>query len=91
MSNTRAERIEATLTEALQPDYLNLIDDSQAHAGDPGAQNGAGHYVVSIVSKQFEGCSMIERHRLVYSALADFMPMEIHALRIKAMTPSEKV
>ncbi|ESS73511.1 transcriptional regulator, BolA protein family [Methyloglobulus morosus KoM1] len=90
MSNSRVERIQATINTALQPDFLDIIDDSQAHAGDPGAQNGAGHYVVSIVSKQFVGCSMVQRHRLVYDALASFMPTEIHALRIKALTPDEK-
>lgn len=90
MSNTRVERIQVMLKDALQPDYLDIIDDSQAHAGDPGAQNGAGHYVVSIVSKQFVGRSMVQRHQMVYSALSSFMPTEIHALRIKALTPDEK-
>lgn len=90
MSNSRVERIQATINAALQPDYLDIIDDSQAHAGDPGAQDGAGHYVVSIVSKQFVGRSMVQRHQMVYSALSSFMPTEIHALRIKALTPDEK-
>jgi len=91
MSNDRVERIQATITAALQPDFLDIIDDSEAHAGDPGAQHGAGHYVVSIVSNQFSGRSMVQRHQMVYSALASFMPAEIHALRIKAITPDEKV
>jgi BolA protein len=90
MSTTRIERIQAMIKDALQPDYLDIIDDSHAHAGDPGAQDGAGHYVVSIVSNQFVGRSMVQRHQMVYSALASFMPMEIHALRIKAITPDEK-
>jgi BolA protein len=90
MNNTRVERIQVMIKDALQPDYLDIIDDSQAHAGDPGAQNGAGHYVVSIVSKQFVGRSMVQRHQMVYSALSSFMPTEIHALRIKALTPDEK-
>jgi BolA protein len=90
MSNSRVERIQATINTVLQPDYLDIIDDSQAHAGDPGAQNGAGHYVVSIVSNQFVGRSMVQRHQMVYSALSSFMPAEIHALRIKALTPDEK-
>ncbi|PPD04513.1 MAG: BolA family transcriptional regulator [Methylobacter sp.] len=90
MNNTRVERIQATLNAALQPDFLDIIDDSHAHAGDPGAQDGAGHYVVSIVAQQFAGRSMVARHQLVYQALASFMPTEIHALRIKALTPEEK-
>jgi BolA family transcriptional regulator, general stress-responsive regulator len=90
MSNTRVERIQDTINAALQPDFLDIIDDSQAHAGDPGAENGAGHYVVSIVSSQFAGRSMVQRHQMVYSALAGFIPMEIHAVRIKALTPEEK-
>ena len=89
MSNSRVERIKTTINDALDPDMLDIIDDSQAHAGDPGAMEGAGHYVLSVVSKAFIGRSMVQRHQLVYSALASFMPKEIHALRIKALAPDE--
>jgi len=70
------------------PDALNIIDESAKHAGHASA-GGAGHFVVEIVSDTFEDQSPIQRHRLVYQALEEFMHSEIHALSIKASTPAE--
>jgi len=44
---------------------------------------GAGHYRVRIASAAFIGRSLLARHRLVYDALADWMPHRIHALAIE--------
>jgi stress-induced morphogen len=46
-------------------------------------------FEVEIVSEQFEGKRLLERHRLVNTALAEQMK-EIHALSIKkALTPAQ--
>ncbi len=47
------------------------------------------HYEAVVVSTDFEGLMKIKRHRLIYQALGDHMISDIHALSIKAMTPSE--
>ena len=47
------------------------------------------HFAASIISEQFDGMSMVARHRLVYQALGDHMQSAIHALSIQAMTPAE--
>ncbi|MGH8245796.1 MAG: BolA family protein [Gammaproteobacteria bacterium] len=73
----------------LAPQRLDIVDDSQQHVGHAGAASGGGHFSVLIVAPGFDGCSGIERHRMVYQALADLMPREIHALSIKALTPDE--
>jgi len=52
--------------------------------------DGDGHHFETlIVSAAFEGCSRIERHRLVYAALGDRMRQEIHALSMRTLTPQE--
>ena len=89
MSTERVALIERHLRAALAPDELQIIDDSAAHAGHAGARSGGGHFNVLIVSHAFAGKSLIQRHRLVYAALDDLMPKEIHALSIKALTPEE--
>lgn len=68
---------------------LELQDDSHLHAGHAGSSGGAGHYTVRIVSPRFDGVSTVARHRLVYSAVRDWMPHRIHALVIVARSPSE--
>lgn len=84
----RAERLASILKQAFQPLRLAINDDSRAHAGHQ--HGGGGHFSVSIASHHFEGKSAIERHRMVYRALGDMMPREIHALSIKAYAPSEE-
>ncbi|MFK5948293.1 MAG: BolA family protein [Methylococcales bacterium] len=84
-----AELIKQKLNESLQPELIEIIDDSSAHAGHAGAQQGAGHYNVTIVAEVFEGKTLVQRHQLVYQALSDLMKTEIHALGINALTPSE--
>jgi BolA protein len=84
----RSERLRQHLEEAFQPTQLEISDDSHAHAGH--SHQGGGHFSVVICSGHFEGRSLIERHRLVYGAVAPMMPQDIHALSIKAYAPSER-
>ena len=82
------ERIEARLA-VLEPDSVDLTDDSAKHAGHAGARGGGGHFELVIVSSQFEGKSAQARHRLIHAALGDMLEREIHAISIKAYTPDE--
>lgn len=88
LSEQRIEKIRQRLA-VLQPDSCQISDDSAQHAGHAGAASGAGHYSVTIASQKFQGLKRIERHRLVYDAVADLMPTEIHALVITALVTSE--
>ncbi len=83
------ERLQQLLTKALNPSELIIEDDSASHAGHAG-NTGGGHYNVTITSAQFEGLSLIKRHRLVYDAVDELMVSDIHALSIKAGTPTER-
>jgi len=89
MTEARILAIRERLEKALETSQLEIIDDSASHAGHVGAQSGAGHFDVIVVSDKFENLGKIARHRLVYEALADMMQSEIHALKISALTPSE--
>ena len=83
--------IESLLRERLAflaPLRLEVIDDSAQHAGHAGARDG-GHYRLLIVSNQFAGKSTLQRHRLIYDALAELMRSRIHALSIRSLTPEE--
>jgi len=83
-----AVRIQSQLA-ALEPESLDLVDDSGRHAGHEGAKGGGGHYSLVIVSKRFSGMAVQLRHRMVYDALGPLMHKEIHALAIKAYAPEE--
>ena len=83
------EQIKKLLKESLNPEYIEIIDNSAAHAGHAGARSGGGHYHVTIVADAFEGKSLVQRHQLIYQALGDMMKQQIHALSINALTPIE--
>ena len=78
-------QIHARLTERLQPTALHVVDESADHAGHMGANDsGQGtHMRVSIASPLFSGKSRVQRHRLVYDALQDFIDQGLHALAIE--------
>ena len=85
----RVAAIRSALEAALSPDELEIVDDSQRHAGHAGARDGRGHFRVRIVSGAFAGKLPIARHRAVYAALGDLMETDIHALSIEARAPGE--
>lgn len=74
---------------SLQPESVDIVDDSAKHAGHAGAASGGGHYQLTIVSKAFAGKPQVARHRLIYQALGDMMQRQIHALSINAFTPDQ--
>ena len=81
------ETIKARLA-ILEPISLTLQDDSVLHAGHAG-NGGGGHFKLTIVSSQFSQKSPIMRHCLIYQALTDLMPQQIHALSILAISPDD--
>ena len=86
---TKAE-IEQILIGKFHPVKLIVTDDSHSHAGhNPQAAFGGTHYSVEIVSAEFTGKKLVERHRMVYAALNEGLQTHIHALAIKALSPEE--
>lgn len=83
----RVERIRAALINALQPELLEIEDESALHLGHAGAATGRGHFRVRIASRRFQGIAPIQRHRMVYAALGGLMDSDIHALSIDAQSP----
>ncbi len=86
---TRATRLHDRLRDGLGAEYVEVRDDGAQHVGHVGAAGGAGHYDVTVVSAQFRDCDALARHRLVYAAVGDLIPDEVHALAIAAYTPEE--
>jgi BolA family transcriptional regulator, general stress-responsive regulator len=82
------EQLRAALERALAPQRLEIIDDSARHAGHAGARGG-GHFRVTLVADAFRGRSTLERHRLVYAAVAPLLQGAVHALNIIARSPDE--
>uniref|UniRef100_A0AAY4DWD8 BolA-like protein 1 n=1 Tax=Denticeps clupeoides TaxID=299321 RepID=A0AAY4DWD8_9TELE len=78
--------VRTKLTQALQPVHLEVLNESHMHAVPKGSES---HFRVRVVSQQFEGVSLLQRHRLVNEALKDELSTCIHALAIEAKTPQQ--
>lgn len=91
-------RIEAKLTQALQPERLEIVNESHLHAGhhhtDRGHDDvfdgtGETHFRIRVVSPRFTGLNRIARHRAVNDLLVDEMRRGLHALAIEPAAPGE--
>lgn len=85
----RVAMIRERLASQLQPDELDVVDESHLHVGHPGARDGRGHFRVRIVSDVFAGLPRLARHRRVYRAVGDLMQTDIHALNIETLANNE--
>jgi BolA protein len=92
MTNITSQALTERLQNRLQPDVLEVLDESAAHAGHVGANDsGFGtHFRVRIGGAQFQGISRVARHRLVYDALQDFIDQGLHALAIEVIENTRK-
>ncbi len=87
---TVAETITAKLTATLQPERLEVVDESHKHHGHAGwREGGETHFHVTLVAQAFAGQSRLERQRAVYAALAEELAGPVHALQVTAKAPGE--
>ena len=87
---TVADELRQRLQIALQPDRLQIADESASHLGHAGwREGGETHFSVVVVARCFSGRSRIDRHRMVNAAAADLLHDRIHALAITALAPGE--
>lgn len=78
--------IRTKLSEKLEPSVLDIINESYMHNVPKGSES---HFRVVIVSDQFDGIKLLERHRLVQDILSEELASQIHALSIQAKTPTQ--
>jgi BolA protein len=88
MADATIERMRGLLG-SLDPLELRMEDESDRHAGHPGASSGGRHFRLRLVSPRFSGLSRLQRHRLVYDCLDTMMPAQIHALALTLLSPEE--
>lgn len=79
-------QIEYKLQQAMQPDFLEVVNESHLHNVPPGSES---HFKVTIVSEQFKGKMLIARHRQINGILAEELNGKIHALALHTLTPDE--
>lgn len=74
------DEIKSTLEKALPGATIEVQD----------LTGGGDHFQVWIVSRSFEGKSLVDQHQIVYGVLKEALGSErIHALALKTYTPEQ--
>jgi BolA family transcriptional regulator, general stress-responsive regulator len=85
-------QIRERLMVALEPQRLDVVNESELHAGHRGSPGtGESHFRLLIVSPSFAGKSRVERHRMVNAALGDLMRGRVHAMAMQTYAPGEAI
>lgn len=78
------DEIRQKLEAAFEPRALTVIDESDAHRGHAGYQEGGqSHFRVQISATAFDDMSRLARHRAVHAALGPELIGRIHALALE--------
>ena len=80
--------ISKKISEVVTVDSIEVYDYTAQHENHA-TFDGNFHLSMTLISPDFEGMSLIERHQLVYKAVDEYMDGEIHALTMKTYTPEE--
>jgi len=65
----------------------NFIPESKVEVKDT---TGTGdHFSVIVISDKFENINLVNRHKMIYESLSQYVTKEIHALQIKTYTEEE--
>ncbi len=78
--------IEEKITDALQPEYLEVANESHMHNVPPGSES---HFKVTVVTAEFDGKMLVARHRMLNQLLKAELDGPVHALSLNTLTPAE--
>ncbi len=84
------ENITEKLQKAFEPEFFELIDDSEKHRGHGGwREGGESHFRLRMTSASFAGQGRVQRQRAVNKVLAEELAGPVHALAMELRAPGE--
>ncbi len=73
----------------MNPDELKSLIEEGMPGASVSVEGDGTHFEALIVSSEFEGKRLLERHKIVYGVLGDAMKERVHALSLKTYTPEQ--
>lgn len=77
------------ILNAMDPNEIQKMIEGGMSGADVSVEGDGTHFDAVIVSEDFDGKTLLERHQLVYEVLGDAMKERIHALSLKTYTPEQ--
>ncbi|MGB0945618.1 MAG: BolA family protein [Pseudoalteromonas marina] len=78
------QQIQEKVSNAIACKHLNVINESHMHS-----KGTDSHFKVIVVSEEFLGKRLLQRHRQINEILKEELANHIHALAIHTYTPDE--
>ena len=78
------QQIQEKISNAIACKHLNVINESHMHS-----KGTDSHFKVIVVSEEFLGKRLLQRHRQINEILKEELANQIHALAIHTYTPDE--
>lgn len=80
------ENIIENLTKEFQPDFLEVIDESEKHRGHANWVEGKStHFRVLISASQLASLSRVAQHRAIMKAVEGEFDKDLHAFAIEVL------
>jgi len=79
-------QIEQKLNDGLGLGYSEVINESHMHNVPAGSES---HFKLVLVANEFDGLSLVARHKLIYKILGDELKSGVHALALHTYTGPE--
>lgn len=73
----------------MEPKEIQAMIQTGMSGSTVNVEGDGTHFEAVIVSGDFDGKTLLERHQLVYEVLGDAMKERIHALSLKTYTPEQ--
>ena len=81
-------QIKELLEKNINISFISIKDLRSRHTNHK-TYSGGAHLKLLLVSDDFVGVSLVNRHRMIYAAISNMLKNEIHAISIKAKTIDE--
>ena len=73
----------------MQPEDIKQMIERGLPDAQVAVTGDGHHFEAQVVTREFTGKSMIQRHQMVYRTLGGKMGNEIHALSLRTLAPGE--
>jgi acid stress-induced BolA-like protein IbaG/YrbA len=78
------------MADMVQPEDIKQMIERGMPDARVSVSGDGHHFEAEIVSNQFAGKGLVQRHQIVYRTLGNKMGNEIHALSLRTLTPEEQ-
>lgn len=73
----------------MQPEDIKQMIERGLPDAQVAVTGDGHHFEAQVITREFAGKSMIQRHQMVYRTLGGKMGNEIHALSLRTLAPGE--